>query len=568
MKIPNISVLLVSLYLISMPGFSQAKSTTYLPNGHRAYDFLEQMEHRFADKRFFIGTKPATRCKIAQCLFDLVIRRPEMTDTEKEEFDALIAEFGSDFSQRGGLVWEDGGPVERLPKFVRSYLYRNHRNFYSRDGDTYRIYFDPVIVRSARIANAQGSGGGDNVYVSTNGFKLRGVVGERVGFHIDIRDSREWGDRSYPTATSTTLPGIGWAGFKGDHAEYDETYAHVTYSGGPFTLGYGRDRNVWGRGSRGTLLLSGYGAPYDMARIDTEFGAFRFTFFTGELKQYPPVAQFYYTSANGSPADSVTVKKHISGHRLELRVNDRLSVGLHEAVIYAGRWELSYLNPVMFLKGGEHFNGDHDNAAMGADFRYFIHRSHSVYGELLIDDITTTKLGSSWYGNKLAWQIGTFLLFPFGISDSDVRIEYTRIQPWVYTHRFAINSYSHYGDVIGYELGPNSDEVYFLARKRFSRRLHGSAGFTYSRHGGNTITTNEDGNTTTTNVGGDALDGWSPGDSKSASFLAGDIDRRKAATVSLSWEPAWECFVKGAYTREIINGLGFNVFTVSFGLQQ
>ena len=207
----------------------------------------------------------------------------------------------------------------------------------------------------------------------------------------------------------------------------------------------------------------------------------------------------------------------------------------------------------MFLTGAEHTNGDHDNAAMGMDFRLYVHRAHSLYGELLIDDISTTKLGTDWYGNKLAWQIGTFLTEPFGLSDADSRIEYTRIKQWVYTHRYTINSYTHYGDVLGHPLGPNSDEIFFELRKRFSRRFHTSLSFIKRRHG---------------TLGGDPLTGFKDSDSKKARFLDGDLKKTTRVGIGLSYELMWELFVKCGYQYEELNGDGVNIFLFSIGLNE
>ena len=63
----------------------------------------------------------------------------------------------------------------------------------------------------------------DNVFLSANGFITRGTIGNHIGFHIDVRDSKEWGSRSYPEKFVTTMPGRGFAVFKGDHAEFDES---------------------------------------------------------------------------------------------------------------------------------------------------------------------------------------------------------------------------------------------------------------------------------------------------------------------------------------------------------
>jgi hypothetical protein len=325
------------------------------------------------------------------------------------------------------------------------------------------------------------------------------------------------------------------------------------------TFAWGRGQNNWGRGERGTLGLSSYSSPMDYLKIETAFWRLRFIFMTAALKQYPPVAQNYYPSQPGEAADSVAVQKRFSGQRLEIDLPGGVALGFYETVVYCGRYEWSYLNPLMFLKGAEHTNGDHDNAAMGADFRWLPGCQTSIYGEFFIDDITTSKLGTDWYGNKLAWQTGIMTEDPFGIDDTDIRLEYTRINPWVYTHRLSYNSYTHYGDVIGHEIGPNSDLATMTVRKRFLRRFHTSFSASYHRHG-----ENPDG----VNVGGDPLDGFSNGDSIHARFLAGTKKRITRYEADIAYELFWQCYLRAGYTYERFNDDGVSIFRVSFGLNE
>jgi len=548
------------LYLVSVvfSGSPSCEPTSYLSLHHRAYEFLEIMEHRGLVSGAHLGTKPITRSEAAHLLYRMSEDIGAMSPAEREEFCCLADEFSVDcrgLDSRGGGSAE---PLLRAPGFLGDFFYANRRNLFSSVGEGYSLFLDPVLVRKARLAGSPVSSGDDNVYTSGSGFILRGTLGNRVGYRIDVRDSKEWGSRDYPKDTSTTMPGRGYASFKGDHAEFDETYAQITYSGGPVVVSLERGRNSWGRGRSGTLLMSDYGAPYDMMRVEAGFWKLRFVFFAGELKQFPPVARFYY-STPGAPSDSVEAKKYISGHRVEINFGDRLDIGLQESVVYGGRWESSYLNPLVFLKGAEHYNGDHDNAALGVDFRLFLCENQSIYGELLIDDITTTRLGTDWYGNKLAYQLGTFVVRPFGLRDVDSRIEYTRIDPWVYTHRYPINSYTHYGDVLGHRLGPNADEIFVELRKRFTRRFRAGVSYVSMRHGANP----ED-----RNVGGDPLAGYRPGDSKKAVFLDGDLETYSALNIDVSYEILWELFLRAGYSYERYDGESVGVLRLSLGLNE
>ncbi|GAG96601.1 unnamed protein product, partial [marine sediment metagenome] len=208
---------------------------------------MEIIEYKYHITDEYLGTKPITRAEIAKFLFSLGKKKTILTKVEKAELQCLLDEFRADLFLQSQLSWDDSGPIKSLPGFLKSFIYRNRRNLYSSIGEIYSLYFDPVIVRKTSIGRVHGTSKDDNIYTTGNGFILRGTIGEHVGFHIDIRDSKEWGSREYPEKITTTMPGRGYATFKGDHAEFDETYAHVCYTNGPFVIFYGRGRNVWGR---------------------------------------------------------------------------------------------------------------------------------------------------------------------------------------------------------------------------------------------------------------------------------------------------------------------------------
>ena len=553
----DIRIRLLTAVIVFTISVSTVHGLSYVPVDHRVYDFLERMENMYFTSGLRMATKPVTRTRIATMLEGMKGNADHMSPVDREEYQLLMAEFINDLPDHRSIDSDDKEPLPYIPGFLKSYLYRNRRNMLSTVDRGYLLYLDPIVVRSGRFSSA---GGEDKrVYTAGNGFLIWGSVGDHVGFHVDIRDSKEWGTRDYPELKQSTTPGRGYVSFKGDRAEFDETQAHIAYTNGPFVLSYGSDRLEWGHGASGTLAMSSYAAPFDMFRLESEFWRMRFVFFTGEIEQFPPIAKFYYYNPANAPDDSVTVKKYMTGHRVEIDVTERVSIGFHETVIYGGRWDASYINPLTFLTGSEHWNGDHDNVAMGLDFRAFVHRAHSVYGELFIDDISMSKLGTDWYGNKLAWQLGTYLVEPFGLLDVDARMEYTRLQPWVYTHKFPINGYHHYGDPLGYYTGPNSDALMVELRKRLTRKLHTSFRFDYLRKG-----LNPDG----MNIGGDHMLGHAEGDPKDAGFLDGEAVDTSLFNLSVSYELFWQCLLHMGYTYERQEDDANNLYTVSFGLNE
>jgi hypothetical protein len=175
----------------------------------------------------------------------------------------------------------------------------------------------------------------------------------------------------------------------------------------------------------------------------------------------------------------------------------------------------------------------------------------------LIDDITTSKVGTDWYGNKFGFQGGIHHVEPFGLKDFDTRIEYTRIKPWVYTHKYPSNTFNNYGNSLGYFTGPNSDVLFFEARKRFTRKLETSVSLQKYRHGKNY----ED-----KNIGGDINDGYSYGDPRESHFLEGIREETSAAGIGVNYEIARNLFLRGGYTFRNAQNEWFNEINVSLDL--
>jgi len=71
------------------------------------------------------------------------------------------------------------------------------------------------------------------------------------------------------------------------------------------------------------------------------------------------------------------------------------------------------------------------------------------YGSFLIDDISFGKLGTAFYGNELAGQIGLLAVDPLDLPNTQVVLEYARIDPYAYSHRLNETSYTSNGFLLG-----------------------------------------------------------------------------------------------------------------------
>jgi hypothetical protein len=191
------------------------------------------------------------------------------------------------------------------------------------------------------------------------------------------------------------------------------------------------------------------------------------------------------------------------------------------------RFELAYVNPINFYRSAEHFLGDDDNATLGLDLELLLIPHVKLYGELFVDDLFTSRLGSGWFGNKTAFLTGALWVDAFKISNLDARIEYARTRPFVYTHITGLNSYTHFSTGLGHWIGPNSDDLYLRLQYRPSKALLVAADFETFRHGAN-----QSGQ----NAGGDINSPRTADDPVNFDFLGGIRERNTRFGFSLSYE--------------------------------
>lgn len=245
--------------------------------------------------------------------------------------------------------------------------------------------------------------------------------------------------------------------------DYTETYVLISndeldFSIGKYPVGLGTAR-------LNPLTLKPLRAYYDVMTFNWTAGDFRFGTISGFIH---PDAETRFERADSVLTNGVWEvhrpkrEKYLAAHRVEWRVADNFNLGINETLIYGDRSiELGYFIPIMPLKWMEHYYGDKDNSTMSFDFWYQPIKNFSTYGELFIDDETWSKGLTKYYGNKWAYTLGFFNTQFLTLNDLTFRFEYSRIEPYVYTHKFHINRYNNSDYYLGSEYGPDSESFFF-----------------------------------------------------------------------------------------------------------
>ncbi len=504
--------------------------TVYVPSSHWVYDYLDRMEAKRVTSVVLAGTKPMTRLEIAGHLEQIDLQRDVLSKTEIEQLDYLMTEFQEHISKKSSHK-------TRLKKITKlsctknwwpNWLYPQGRHLVEINNGPLSIHIDPIIYRSRMFADDDTLSQRERLNKDTNGFLLWGTVGQYVGYYTDIRDTREWGTRAYPSG-NTTDEGLGFVQGNGEQIYHDETLAYLLFSHNYLNIQFGKDSNVWGPGYRGQLFLSDYATSYDQLKLQLVLDRFKYTYVLAWLKHYTPD---YF---KGNP-----VTKMMASHRLEFSTHPIIDIGLHSGVIYADReFEPAYANPVMFFRSAEHYLGDTDNAVMGLDVELKAVKNTKLYGELFLDDLTTSKLGSGFYGNKYGVTAGLFYVDVLGVSNLDLRAEYTAIRPFVYSHKDTVTTYAHFVTPLGHWLGPNAQQTNFTLAYRPQRRILIELALHDVKHGANSPHKN---------IGADA---WRPHDPAvdpvNIRFLEGVRETSHSVSAFLQYEIFRNAFIAGRY---------------------
>jgi hypothetical protein len=399
-----------------------------------------------------------------------------------------------------------------------------------------------VLFRQDLIAVRGGRRPRETVSQTYLGGIARGEYRSRIGFLLRHYEAREWSDRRRATRADVMAGPVEKVQLKGNTVDFREATAQLVVATDWFDAELGKGRMDWGPAPGANLLLTANTTPYAYARLRTAYGRVRYVHVLGFLEPRPGVIDSSRTRIDNGHVRTFPRRKQLSAHRLEVDLPRRVVLGLQESVIYGDRApELLYATPVTLLAAAQSYLGDTDNLLMGMDLTARPFPGLRVYAALLFDDMV--KFDPDAFANKFGLQLGLQWVDPVGWRDSDLRVDYARIEPFVYSHNYDINTYEHFDALLGCPIGPNADRVVVRLAHRFTPALSAAVSLGQERQGENPVA--EDGSVT--NVGGDAALGRRPGDARTRDFLAGDVERERTVDLLLDWEPVRDLRFRAGY---------------------
>ncbi len=499
--------------------FAQAEYVSY---DHPVYDFLNRMDSRHIISNYNSFELPKTRGQIAGYLKEVILSTGQLDRVDQAFLEDYKIEFEFDlFGTLNNSQRLIGSGEYDLFSDYEKYLY-----FHSEAGKA-SIFINLIAEGELMSRNQFKPAINSTSHFRLTGGVIRGTFLNKFGFSIKGTNGKVFGNKKV-ALLKRELQYNYKLNENPDETFFDETEGYITADFDIVRFRLGRNRIVTGYGSVKSIF-SDNSPLFDNISFDINYRFLQFSYFHGKL-----LGDVYYAPDSITGGSNVITEKYIGYHRLGFNISKHFSFGVGEMIIYGDRpMDLSYLNPFNFYKSVEHSNRDRDNALLFFDVKNNSVKGLQFFGNLIIDDISFSKISTGWWGNQFLVNVGLFSSNLYDFLPLDFRIEYLRIEPYTFTHRLSRNTYTNFGYSLGPDLQPNSALFFFKINYRFSSEFVLRTSFAYSVHGANPV--NTDGSVR--NVGGDINLGHRLFDSDTSVFLDGDRQYSREYSVDLYYEP-------------------------------
>lgn len=306
----------------------------------------------------------------------------------------------------------------------------------------------------------------------SKGFQFGGTVGKKFSFYTSAYENQASVPQYLQAYIENTnvIPGQGlnngYATKTNNNPDYSYVTALASYSPNKyvnFTLG--QDKIFIGDGYR-SMLLSDFAANYPLFKVTANIGNVQYSAIWTSMQD---------TRATRLAYDTGFRKKGAVFHYVDWNVNNRLSFGFFDAIIWADKDDLgnsrgfdpTYINPFIFLRPIERNNGSPDNALVGFTSKYKLCKSATVYGQFLLDELEAKNFFSDKGSARNKWgaQLGIRGANLLNVETLNYLLEYNTARPYTYSSRSygnsqttSIGNYAHFSEPLAHPFGANFRE--------------------------------------------------------------------------------------------------------------
>ena len=525
-------LLLLLLACVSADALSQAEN---VPAHHPVYAFLKRMETKGIIEGYHDAVLPLSRREVAGFLTEAEEKREELTGAYSDYLDEFLSEFQLEVtgSTAGFHRLIDSGEPSLGGAAAEAFSDREKFIYFAADSSA-NIFINFLMDLEARRITGDDLGSAHSEYLQFGG-RVRGTLWGKLGYYAELTNAQFWGSRDLlkrdPLISQSHALGVTNA------QNFDFAESYLRFDAEVVSAQIGRERLLWGYGAYEQMTLQDTVRTYDFLRAEASYKKYlRYTFMhawiLGRADQVSFQLPFDSTEVY---TENVNADKYFAAHRLELSWPSVLDFGAQEMVIYSNRSpDLAYLNPLAFIEPVQRSRGERDNVFWAFDLQFHMIPNVQLHGSIVYDDIHLTNLFSNRWEDRYAWQAGILYSDPFTIPNVDLMVEYTRVEPYVYSHaRSREGSYTSLDRLLGPQIGPNADSWFLRADWVPLRNLWLSASVVFERKGQNELSAE---GYLQRNVGGSE---WMPHrstDPVTKEFLDGIRQNTRRIWLSASWE--------------------------------
>jgi hypothetical protein len=439
---------IILLFAVCVLAFSSLSAqSVYLPATHPVYNFLDKMAAKQFITDYRDAVKPLSRETIAKFLMLLDSSETKMSGVERDELQFYKEEFFEELK----ILNYNNLPEERW------HLYH------------YKSEPSNFVVDLIGGASNNHMADGNVLHNWQNGIFSYGYFGKSLGAYFYYHDNHDGGsyvaslgqDRAALRPLSPLQAAVISNPTSATSYDYDTFNAQLNVDLGFVTLSLEQMNDVWGAGENGNLILSTKAPAFPQIKLraklskDIDFTYIHGWLFSGILDS----SRSYNDVQLGTNSiRSIYVPKYIAAQMLEFTPWNGVNIALGESEIYGNRNpELLYLIPVMFFKAAEHYMNDDDNSQFFGSFKFSVVKNYNWYLTCFIDELNPSTIASSTKNhNQVGFTVGGNA-YDVLYHDTKINIEYTRINPWVYNHKYPEDTYQNHGVNMGHWLGQNAD---------------------------------------------------------------------------------------------------------------
>ena len=525
-------LIISALLVFSLTSGMLEAQVEHVPLTSPVYDYLLRAENKGYLEHKSLSSLPLQRKEITAIL-NQMYNDKNLSDSDKEIVTFYLKEFNA-LPESNAVIFENEQNTDNI--FFDDLLGNKDKYIYKYADSTSNVELKPLLKAESFFTNNTNYEESKSVLLH-GGVRLMGTLSNSFGYYLQATNgSIISGDRRLAIDREQSYSNnVKFAFLESD---LDFTQSHVRYDNSWFYATLGREVRNLGAGLFQKVFISNSSQPFDAISFGAKFSSFEYRFTHGSLLSIPQDTNI------SQGFNSVIPDKFLVMHRFAFRPSWG-EFALWESVIYSDRSiDFAYLNPISFFKSLEHALRDRDNSMMGIDATIRPLKNLQLKGSFLLDDIIISEIGNGYWSNKTAWNIAATYSLDLPI---DVGIEYSRVEPYTYSHFNGLNSYTNDKGLLGSIIKPNSDYIGFMINYWISNKYPISFRYFNTRHGENVFENNE----LVGNVGGDENQSRRPDDKLTGiEFLDGNLIKTSIFELSVGLELIRNLNLKAMYFYE------------------